>query len=790
MKNITLEMSLKPFKSLEKENIRKVCENVFEQWKPLLKHGNAVSIMLWTSDGSEILDYRGNEDDEFEWAYRIGGANNTEGEHKDVDPRGTGLHTTNYLYAENPPVITYKMLKSIIKELKETGTRLTDGKKIRVGATFDPGPEFAKSSFKYERHPEICMGKEMGHAMVCSYAKLKADNVSYAGFPDGIPEGLPIGTFLGRQAYLFVKNMDFDYIWLSNGFGFGRDTWSATGAVFDGEDVKFDELDKIKNDVNDFWDYFRAEFKDYPVETRGTNMSMGIDLAADGVPLKEIYNGGYNILPPPNSPWAAIDGDYGLELMGYMSRIAYIPTEDYMFRFYLHDIWWMNSPWYDRYNSLPHDIYLPMAIGRIDENGNMMPPTNFNILSIDNSLGDMPESCVNEPIPHFIKGIKEMPDEPSPVVWVYPFDEYSDADSKQKLKQMYSEDWFIRGAINNGFPLSSVTTTANFIKQDKNIYKASVLVTPVPYANSEFENEIISYVKKGGRVIFYGSTDLAGRKFTELTGVTKGAEISGELDIFIDGKRCGTILHEDKICGGKIGTYAAKNVFAKAGNCAIGIKGDNFVWLRGTVSSAVSETASRPVQHNEEEYFLSETLMIKALSYFKTDIIYEKELSQPRPVMTLHRFDNAFIFSIFSPSTTVKTKIKMPYGAPILDAYETKLEDGYSTYYFPKAEHKECRVFVEQESGIVSCSELAPVSCEYRRRVIVKGLKNATVRFLGESYCKDRVCGVLNSFSDFYEVGDNFEFETKVIDGITFYEAENVTGELVLSMPFDKKFKK
>lgn len=29
--------------------------------------------------------------------------------------------------------------------------------------------------------------------------------------------------------------MGFDYIWLSNGFGFGTETWKITGAVYDGK---------------------------------------------------------------------------------------------------------------------------------------------------------------------------------------------------------------------------------------------------------------------------------------------------------------------------------------------------------------------------------------------------------------------------------------------------------------------------------------------------------------------------------------------------------------------------
>ncbi len=64
--NITLEMSVKPFKQTDGTYIEQICKNVFQQWRPLVKHAQNVSVLLWTSDGSEILDYDGNEDTAFE----------------------------------------------------------------------------------------------------------------------------------------------------------------------------------------------------------------------------------------------------------------------------------------------------------------------------------------------------------------------------------------------------------------------------------------------------------------------------------------------------------------------------------------------------------------------------------------------------------------------------------------------------------------------------------------------------------------------------------------------------
>ena len=64
--SITLEVSLKPFKQTDSAYIRSVCKEIFMQWRPLLKGRETISIMLWASDGSEILDYDGNLSTPFE----------------------------------------------------------------------------------------------------------------------------------------------------------------------------------------------------------------------------------------------------------------------------------------------------------------------------------------------------------------------------------------------------------------------------------------------------------------------------------------------------------------------------------------------------------------------------------------------------------------------------------------------------------------------------------------------------------------------------------------------------
>ena len=790
--NIQLEMSLKPFRQTDDAFIRKVCREIFEQWKPLVKHASTVSVMLWTADGSEILDYKGNLDEPFEWCYFVGAANQREFSYTKAAPEGVGLHTRSYLYMQNPPVMTYGILKKIVDELHRAGKEvLGQDTHILVGETFDNGPEFAISSFKYERHNEICLGLDYGMPThVCSYATLHADDVSYAGFPNGIPEGLPFGTFFGRQSQHFLSDLGFDFIWFSNGLGFGRNTSRTIGATFDGTKFIPEELEPIKKIALDFWTLFTAECA-FPIQTRGTNMSAGFDMASDAIALQAIYKQNPTMLPPPNSPWAALNGDYGLELMGYMSRMAELPKDRYLYRFYIHDPWWANSPWYDRYGGQPHDIYLPLACARIDEHGKVQQPTDLSLLSIDNTFGELPDSCVNEPIPHLLKGIKDAPDAPAPFVWVYPVAEYGNAVTGQQLNDMFAEDWYMRGAINNGFPLSSVTSTDSFLNQDLSIYGCSVLVTPVPQPDTAFETKILNYAQNGGKVIFYGRADRASDAFLTYMNLSVTADaIDGEIPITVNGQPAGILKVNTLTSAGKLNTAlrdtnGASQPFAEAGGKIIAVQNGTAIWLRATVSA--DYTGGMLLEpHDRTVYYISEQLAAEAARKFGW--VFETLRTYPDSpsfVAMVCRSDNAFMYSTFASDTTVQAKLRTPYGAPIFIGRDVTLEDGHAVYPLPMSTHFEGRVFVEQQSGRVTVREMVPVSYLMRRRIKVTGLKDATVRFFSEEYCKENTTVVVNTdhagesciLSEPYEGGlvkDNTG---------TYYELRHITGEVIFSMP-------
>lgn len=805
--NITLEASLKPFKKNNKDSIKAVAREMFTQWQSLLRHADTVSVMLWTGDGSEILDYRGTLSQPLEWARYMGNPNT---EHAvGSGPKELSLHERAILYLPNPPEFNYGDLKYIIASLKEAGKAIT-GKPVRVGATFDPGPEFAKSDFKYNRHTEILGGNAMGKkTFVSCYSVLNADTVKYAGFPTGIPANTVFGTFFGRQSQHFLTDLGYDYIWFSNGFGFGVEAWNSTGVIFTGKGFEKDKLKDAREKISGFWKSFRVECPAFRIETRGTNLSAGTDLARDAVDLKNIYEGEYNMLPPPNSPWAALDGDFGLEMTGYMSRMAELPDERYIFRYYTHDPWWVNSPWLDRYGGEPHDIYLPMSVSRINAKGEIKAPTHLNFLTIDNTYGDMPAQVPDEVIPHILKARYDLPTAAGPLVWVYPFDEYSSwaYNKPERLPEIYYGDWLIRQAINNGFPLNTIISTTSFssaIAAKPGMFDQSVLVTVVPEEGSKVEASLIAFVKGGGKLMVYGPTDHAGPAFASLLNLRNQKSIEGEFTVQTALQKDVMqqtfplkIMHRALFCGGGVTSEVANKSDASTKILATMKQGTNsrdvawsrtqpgwndgkIIYIRGTNSSSFLG-GKLLTPDDPSKWFTGPLLMRYALEEF--GLQYEIDKNNPSvksPILTIHRGNNAFYFSGYCPGTTVTQRLKFPQGAPILTGYETELKKGFATYHMPTAWHRESRLFVEQLEGIVSCKEMHSGQAEISRRLNLIGLKNATVRIYAEDNVDEKQLQVFLNGS-YPWVKNRIEFKKGDPKFGKHFIVEHVTGDLVVA---------
>ncbi len=794
LRNVTLEVSLKPFKDRSDTGIAEVCETIARQWIPLTRHAREISIMFWAADGSEILDYRGRMQDRFEWAKYIGVANpGIYGKTPDLPEDQISIHRKPRLYMDQPEDFTYGGLRRIAGIVRKVFSR--ENRIVKVGATFDPGPEFAFSSFKYERHREILMGDDLaGASFVCCYAELNGDDREYAGFPHGIPQGTSLGTFLGRQARHFCRDLGFDYIWFSNGFGFGMNTWGVTGAVFDGENFANTECEEIKRKIFQFWSDFRKECPELLVETRGTNLSTGMDLASDAVPLREIYRDIPGITPPPNSPWAALNGDFGAELAGWMSHIAELPDgKGFPFRFYTHDPWFINSPWLDRYGRSPHDICLPMSVARIDGEGNIAVPDSVNLLSVDDSLGNMPDQVPNEVIPHLLDCLATLPDEPGPVVWLYPFGEYHDKTfSGNGINEVFFGDWFMRSAINTGFPVNTVVSTANFAFVFERLSPADAIAAPSLAAeNPEVFALLEKFLRNGGKVLFYGPAEA--ENLRGLFHFSTCEPLSGEMELTINGQR-ENIIHNGIYSAGGIAeqvsgndvrviatartenesrTYAAVREFPGGGRAA---------WIRGTNSFTIAPNGRYPQMLDRSRWYYPEELMRKILCEFGWKLNFEKYSSaQPDPVTVIKKYANARYLAAYVPDMNTVEHFGFPEGAPVFTNTETVVANRISKYALPKASHLECRVFLEMNEGAVKLKEHTLSMPGFKRRLLLSGLDNATVRLRPESGFESKTTALLDPSDPPYATGDFLEPVRIKQFGGTVLEYKNVTGKLLIS---------
>jgi hypothetical protein len=590
---------------------------------------------------------------------------------------------------------------------------------------------------------------------VSCIARLHADKVAYAAFPHGIPENTSIGTFLGGQSQHFLTDLGFDYLWLSNGFGFSISAWAVRGPLFDGTRFEVAKAPALRDSIMQFWHDFRAECPSIPLETRGTNLLLGSDLATNACPLQEIYDGNFNMTAPPNSPWAAIDGDFGLELVGYLSRIAELPANGkYPFRFYTHDPWWLNSPWFDRYGREPHDIYLPLAVARVDSNARITWPSYLEFLTVDNSYGSMPEQCPNEVTPHVLSAMDSFSDAPGVMTWLCPFREYHDMifGKNPQPEVAFFADWFLRGAVNAGLPLNTVVSTANYLssmKKQPGFFDETVLVSLIPQAGSALEASLLQRVQRGLPVLFYGPVTHASPAMLELLGLKTTSGIEGELDVQtslaldedIHGKVPMRINHRAILCGGPVDTLASGDgvcatVKSSAGERAYALTRGSAAWIRGTFSSSIPPLggARIPVPDDPSEFLSAESLARAVLAKMGYTFHIVKPMAGTRlPVMFAARCRNGYFLSGYSPSTTATIRLRFPIGAPILVGRETWLEDGHASYTMPRAWHNEARCFVDQKDpSEVSCVEYYAGMIGFRRRLLMKGLSNATVTFLPE----------------------------------------------------------
>jgi len=706
-KTISLELTLKPYcTDLSDAGFRRKTIELFHPWERLWRNGEKIKVMLWTSDGSELLEYDGKMETPFEYACWVGSPNSPlrRATQETPDREVAINHRPGYRFMKEPPVWRYGDLKRLVACIK-AALKEEYGNEPEVGTTFDPGGEFAVSHFKYGDHRPELLGQTPGATtMVCCYRNLHADTRSRAAYPNGIPEGEPFGCFLGKQAGVFLRDMGFDFIWFSNGFGFGMETWGATGATFDGEKFFPEKAELTRERILKFWRDFRAGCPEkYAIETRGTNLTTGIDLASDGSPLREIYEDVPNLLPPPNSPWAALDANYGLELAGMMTHSAELPPgKGFPFRFYTHDPWWINSPWIDRYDHLPNDIYLPLAVSRINAEGEVECAEQLNFLTIDDVFGNSPEIVPREVIPALLHAAETAPDQLPPVIWLYPFDEMHDRIfAGEAFEEVNFTDWQIINAINSGFPVSGVVSTRAFLKAPAERFAGRVLVIPT-MVSEEVQRKLNEL--DGSKQLFYGPAH--GKAVEKLLSLEPAVPLSVDAELpgygrirhlpVTSGGTCDRVLRADAPA-----EVLLMSLFAEGERPMLVKYGKDRLWLRGC-SSFGTPYKRLPNLFDEANFYRAEKLFVKALAYFDWHIGFlREEPFSATPYQMLHWHDNALMMNCFSKDTTVRLQLRFPDGAPLFRRRDLLLRDGKGIYPAERCASLEARFFISGPDAVI-----------------------------------------------------------------------------------------
>ncbi len=724
MERLALELSLKPFYRADAGTFDDTAARIMRTWADLAGAARDLAVLLWIGDGSEILEWKGDMDEPVRWAHTIG-FNNLE----------YGLYPDAKYYAlqravefrDPVPTVRYGDVARIARALRRAADE-TLGKRLLVGATIDPGPEFVHNPWKYERHRELIHGgpdSDMPEsvAFLCSWERLHADETAYAGYPKGVPEGTPLGRFLGRQLRSFADALGFDYVWLSNGFGCTHTAWSYMGEAFDGERFLPERAAESKRKLLSFWEDFRAECPGYPVELRGTNFSVGMDAASDGVPLRDIVARAGAL--PPNTPWGC--RRLGAEMTIYLSRIAGAREVPIPFRYYTNDPWFNSDPWWSYYGREPYDIYCPASVCRVSAAGRVQTPTRLELLTIDDELGRLVPELAREVTPHLIRAFTLRPDAPGPFVWIYPFDEYHNLidERPELLDHAFFHDWFMVACLSAGLPVNTVMAAGDFVRlaRRREALRDCVLVAPVPLEGWALADALGQWVSGGGKALLYGPVGTAAPAARELLGLRASHPLDGELAVEgslkedeSDAAPERALLHDSLVSAGGISAVPARRgdaatqirlTASKGGaqrvyalvRSAPDWNGGRLAWIRGSVAFSSRRRLEPLPQDPQRCYNPGEWArgLLADLGY-----AIEQQRTGPgiRPAMLfVSRHRGAFMLAGHKPDAPVTVRLRFPDGAPLVSERETLYADGRSTYCFDKTIHHEVRAFVRQEGG-------------------------------------------------------------------------------------------
>lgn len=756
-RRVVLETSLKPFAG--EESFAAAGRRLFQVWAPLVNRAEVVAVLLWVADGSEILEWSGDLHQRLEWGRYIGFNNSNV--RPDLYYPGWYHNRTARPFRWGLPTWTYAELQAIIAGLR-LAAREAHGMDLEVGATFDPGPEFARSRFKYRWHPEVLFPQEDDEPrapirFVTCQATLHADGRRYGAYPDGIPEGESLGTFLGRQFRSLAQAVGFDYLWLSNGFGYSHFAWTQTGELFQRGVWRPERAGDQRRRTLHFWQDFRRACPEAAVEVRGTNFSVGMDLATDGADHQAILAEGRLEVMPPNLP--VLHADLLAEdIVTYLSRQAKSPTTRIIYRTYLNDPWFEQNPWYDIYNREPLETYTAMSTARLNDEGGVDTPTDLHLLTVDTERGDWPADEALEVIPHYQRALEERADAPGPLVWVYPSDEYHQVLRQQPhlLSEVFFHDHFLTRAVDGGLPLLTVCSSDRFVRlQQAGRLPDAVFLAPAPLGRADYAEALVAHVGAGGQGIFYGSLAHAPAAVWEALQVQPSNQaLSGAFAVEnrLTPDRFATLvgncwpqarLSHDPATGGKGFAEICSDwddpevriVLEQDGNRRVGAVvralpgGGKLGWIRGVVpyGRPCGPPWFRLPRLPQADRLRSQDWLRRLVAEFGWDILQQRGGPDTEPVrLFLKRCRGAWYFVGSKPDTSVHALVRTPFGAPVFTEYDTPLRDGYAEEHFGKTLYNEVRFFVKQDSGVVKVKSLS-FGPMHQRCLHLSGCRHAKV---------------------------------------------------------------
>ncbi len=176
------------------DNPQEDTTHFYNHFYDFMQGWNEVVIIFAVGQAEHVLAYRGMDymDDKFPWAVGMSQRTNK------ISPR---------------------QIRNICRCLRRKGREL--GLNVKIFDMLEPGPEFCACPWKYKRHREAIRRKtEDGELFELDITtQLKPDNYHYAAYPNGIPEGLHTADFVASQTNQYVRDLNFDGIYLCNALG-------------------------------------------------------------------------------------------------------------------------------------------------------------------------------------------------------------------------------------------------------------------------------------------------------------------------------------------------------------------------------------------------------------------------------------------------------------------------------------------------------------------------------------------------------------------------------------------